>query len=59
LFTVLLALQLRFSRRARGYAVRAVLVIGFGATFTGFIGTLALLAIKLQMHRKHTAKLEL
>jgi len=56
---VLLALQLRFSRRARGYAVRAVLVIGFGATFTGFIGTLALLAIKLQMHRKHTAKLEL
>jgi len=59
MFAILLALQIRYSRRSRGYAIKAVMVLGFGATFTGFLVTLILLSIKLKMHSKHTAKVEM
>ena len=45
-----MALQLKFSRRARSYAVRAIMVMMFSCTFFGLIGTLALLGIKLRLH---------
>ena len=57
-FALLLAIQLRYSRRARNYAIRAVAVLGFGVTFVGFIVTLALFYIKLKMHNKHMATLQ-
>ena len=57
-FALLLAIQLRYSRRARTYAIRAVAVLGFGVTFVGFLVTLVLFYIKLKMHNKHMATLQ-
>ena len=59
LFSLLLMLQLKYSKRARGYAVKALMVIGFGATLTGFIVTSALFAIKMKMHSKHTQRVQM
>lgn len=58
LFAVVLALQLRYSRRARGYATKAVMVLGFGASFAGFLITSMLFVIKMKMHNKHKAQVE-
>ena len=53
IFSILLALQLRYSKRARSYAVRITMVMGFSVTFFGFIITLVLFGIKLKLHTKH------
>ena len=45
-----LALQLRYSQRARSYAVRCTMVLLFSGTFFGLLGTLILLGIKLRLH---------
>ena len=58
LFTVLLAVQLRFSRRARNYAVRAILIMLFSGTFFGLLGTAALFGIKMRLHNKHHLSLQ-
>lgn len=58
MFAVLLAFQLKFSRRARSYAVKLVMVMGFGATFFGFMITVILFSIKISLHNKHTAQIE-
>ena len=59
IFTVALALQLRFSRRARSHAKRMSLALFFGVTFFGFLATVALLFIKLKLHKKHQRQLTL
>ena len=53
IFGFLLALQLKFSRRARTYAVRATMMLMFSVTFFGLLGTLVVLSIKLRLHSKH------
>lgn len=53
IFGFLLAMQLKFSRRARTYAVRTSLLLMFGVTFFGLLGTLVVLIIKLRLHSAH------
>ena len=46
-----LAFQLRFSRRARTYAVRISMAFITSGTIFALLGTLALLGIKLRLHK--------
>ena len=50
---IAMAFQLKFSRRARSYAVRVTMVLMFSGTFFGLLGSLVLLGIKLRLHNKH------
>lgn len=50
-FGALLAIVMRFSKRARRYAVRVTVVLLFGAIYFGLLLTLAALGIKLWMHK--------
>ena len=53
IFTIAMALQLRVSRRARGYAKKASILLLFCGTFFGFLVTVVLFGIKLRMHKSH------
>ena len=53
-----LALQLRYSQRARNYAVRCTINILVSGTFFGLLGTLVLLGVKLRLHNEHNKALQ-
>lgn len=51
LFSILLAIQLKYSRQARSFFVRTTSVLAFGCTFFGLLVTLGIFAIKFRMHK--------
>ena len=54
-FSLVLLLQLKYSKRSRSMALRLCHSLMFGVTFFGLIITVAILFVKYKMHNKPNA----
>ena len=54
-FSLVLLLQLKYSKRSRSMALRMCHTLMFGVTFFGLLITVAILFVKYKLHKKSNA----